>query len=323
MSGETVLDAANDLGWRFVLVSLFPTGVLALFILALIWSGAPHHAPALSGVVSHAEAVKGWSGLVLVAAILAFTLMVEPLQLTLVRLFEGYWGESSVGRLLAAPALALQAWRVCRLVDAQSARDGETKRTLRAREAAARKLDAYPPEAGLLPTRLGNILRASEHRAGYRYGLEAVTAWPRLYPLLDDKVVEIVDDLRAQLDRGLRFCVVFVAAGVVSAVVLASYGWWLAVPVASFGLAWVGHRASLAAAAAYGLAVEAAFDLHHFDLLHALHFPLPATLSAEIATNEAISEFLGHPAEYLAQLRNGAGVTDFAYDHQQADPAGA
>jgi hypothetical protein len=40
----------------------------------------------------------------------------------------------------------------------------------------------------MLPTMLGNTLCAAEFRARSRYGLDVVVLWPRLYPLLSDRV---------------------------------------------------------------------------------------------------------------------------------------
>ena len=41
-----------------------------------------------------------------------------------------------------------------------------------------------PPHAGIMPTKFGNILKASEAYAGTRYGIDSVQFWPRLWPLL-------------------------------------------------------------------------------------------------------------------------------------------
>ncbi len=49
----------------------------------------------------------------------------------------------------------------------------------------------------LRPTLPGNVLAAVESRAGEPYGLDAVVAWPRLYPLLGEGVKAVVDDRRA------------------------------------------------------------------------------------------------------------------------------
>jgi hypothetical protein len=50
------------------------------------------------------------------------------------------------------------------------------------------RLAYLPKPKRLLPTRLGNALRAAEDRAGQRYGLLTVTILPRLYPYLSERV---------------------------------------------------------------------------------------------------------------------------------------
>jgi hypothetical protein len=319
MNGSSVITAANDLGVRFRLVSLLPATVLALFVLGLAWSGAPGHPPDLGQVTVHAERVKGWTGFLLAIAVLTAAVIVEPLQLVLVRGLEGYWGESRLGRVLAAPGkLIHRAWRG-HLDAVQQQRGRGKQRPLAVREAAARRLQQYPPAEALLPTKLGNIMRAGEYRAGSRYGLDALAAWPRLYPLLSDKVAAVVDDLRDQLDLSARFCAVFLLATVISAFFLAGYGWWLTVPVATLLLAWLSYRGALTAATGYGQAVAAAFDLHRFDLLTALHLPLPANLTSEVAANQQLSRFLRQPTEYLFAVTHHL-EEDVAYDHAN-DPA--
>jgi len=322
VNGDSLISAASDLGARFRFVSMLPVGLLALYALALYWSGAPGHAPDVSRVVAHARHAAGWAGFLLALAIVVTALIAEPLQVSLIRILEGYWGESPAARVIAAPGKAFHRWRRDRL-DRKQRRPGGTGGSVAgparqaAREQAARRLRSYPPRAAILPTRLGNILRSAEYRAGSRYGLEATTAWPRLYPLLGDRLTAMLDDLRDQLDLAVRFCAVFGLATVLSACCLAGYGWWLAVAAGTALGAVLCYRAALSAAAAYGAAIEAAFDLHRFDLLKALHLPMPADLAGERAANERLSLFLAQPTEYVIALSAGrAGVENFTYQHE-------
>jgi len=326
MSADTIVAATSDLGVRFRFVSLLPVSVLTLYVLALAWSGAPASSPSVGRAVMHARHVAGWEAVLLAVAVVVVALIAEPLQVTLVRLLEGYWGQSRAGRLLAAPGLAFHRARRGRLDRAQRRSPGDPVQAhaLAAREEAARKLRAYPPEAAILPTMLGNILRSAEGRAGSRYGLDAIVVWPRLYPLLSDKVTAVLDDLRDQLDLAARFCVVFGIAMVISVVFLAEHGWWLTAAAISLAGALLSYRAALAAAAAYGQAVEAAFDLHRFDLLTALHLPLPANLTGEVTANQELSRFLRQPAEYLHALTQAQRGLNFTYSHPAVrnDPGG-
>jgi hypothetical protein len=315
MSGDSFLSALKIVGSRFLVVSIFPSAVLAVFVLGLISSGAPSHAPSLRILVGHAEHVKGWTLAMLALGILTAALVVEPLQLGLVRVFEGYWGEGVSGRLLAWPAITYRRWRARSLTKTQMETPRSKPRNPRVLERAARRLSAYPPETAVLPTRIGNILRASELRAGGRYGLDAITTWPLLYPLLSDQVRAVADGARDDLDLSLRFVAIFLAAAVVSAGCLVREGWWLAVSAGCLLLAWVAHRGSLAAAAAYGRAVEVAFDLHRFDLLVALHLPLPNDWAEEVRANRQLKGFLAQPMENLFLLDKGDLTRNIRYVH--------
>jgi hypothetical protein len=56
----------------------------------------------------------------------------------------------------------------------------------------------------LQPTKLGNVLAARQDSAGRPYGFDAVTAWPRLYPVLGEQCRTLVDDRRGTLDASVR-----------------------------------------------------------------------------------------------------------------------
>jgi hypothetical protein len=290
MSVSDLVGFGRDIGTRFALVGLLPGAVLALLVLALVWSGAPGDAPDVDRVLDHARDLDGWAGGLLFLALVVAALMLQPLQLGLVRALEGYW---------PAPVRALALGRQRRRRDALAAAAAPRAQMPTAAELTAmadaesrlRRLFGSDPD-WLLPTRLGNALRAAETRAGEPYGLDAVVAWPRLYPLLPDGVRALVDDQRDALDLAARFCVIFATAAAVSLALLATHGWWLLVPAACLLLAWLSYRGAIAAAIAYGEGIRAAIDLHRFDLLGALHLPLPATLEQERAVNEQLSLFL-------------------------------
>lgn len=59
----------------------------------------------------------------------------------------------------------------------------------------------YPTErAEIMPTQLGNVLKASEMYAGERYHLDAVLIWPRLLPGLPKEFVESFSSAKVSLD---------------------------------------------------------------------------------------------------------------------------
>jgi hypothetical protein len=276
--------------------------LLALFVLALIWSGAPGDAPDVDRILDEARDLDAWSGALLFLALVVASLLAQPLQLALVRGLEGYWAGTPFGARLCAPGRALQAHRLERLEHQLSQPVG----TIDAAHALQLRRTRYFPARAehLLPTRLGNVLRSGEERAGAPYGLDAVAVWPRLYPLLPDGTRLLVDDLRDGLDLGARLCATFLAAAVIGLALLAQYGWWLLVPAACALLAWLAYRGSIASALAYGDGIRATIDLHRFELHKALHLALPATRAAELVVNGQLNGFFVQDA-----------AIDFAYAH--------
>lgn len=299
MNAAAILGLGKDLGQRFTLVDLLPSALLGLFILALVWGGAPGDAPDLDRFVARVDDLSGVESVLLALALLGFALVTQPLQLGLVRLMEGYWGTGRAAASLAARARTRHLRLREELVRLQltTAADSDRDRSSRAQRNYAiwSLARLYPPEPLVMPTRLGNALRAAEDRAGGRYGLETIIAWPRLYPLLSDRVAALVDDQRTQMDIAARFTAVLLGATAVSAVLLAPHGWWLFVPAATLALAWLSYRGACSAAVTYGEGLETAFDLHRLDLRSSLHLPVPRTLEEERALNEELSTFLLEP----------------------------
>jgi hypothetical protein len=306
VSLQQATQAAGDLGVRFNLVGVLPTTLLVTWVAALVASGAPSSSPDGSELIDHLEALSGTDLVLLGAAVIVVALILQPLQLALVRLLEGYWGRGALGRGLSRPLVERHRRRRHVLTRASTAEgaapEGDTAVAMA--DAAQRLRRRYPPEpVPLLPSALGNVLRAAEYRAGRPYGLDAVLAWPRLYPLLAPSVRAMVDDLRLQLDLAARFTAMFVLAAVASAALLATHGWWLLVPAGALLLALVSYRGAVAAAGAYGGAVEVAFDLTHLELRKALHLGRPPDRDAERAANRALTDFFAGiptPLEYEA-----------------------
>jgi hypothetical protein len=275
---------------RFVLTSLLPTAVLTVFVLALIGSGAPTHKVSLgrlSGAITSVN-LRQLAGLAVV--ILAVAWITSPFQFSAIRLLEGYW-HGHVGGALGLIGVRLQSRRLRRLAAvAYSPDEFDEQRQALARERFA----TYPSAERLLPTRLGNVLRAAEDEAGQRYGLDTVTMMPRLYPFLSERLADGLGELRDQLDVAARLCVTLLLATMISALLLLPrlllHGWWLVLPVATAVLAWVAYKAALQAAMAYGRLIYVAFDLHRFDMLRGLHLPLPDAAKEE-ESNTALSEF--------------------------------
>jgi hypothetical protein len=277
---------------RFSLTSYLPTYAAVLFLLLIVWSGAPGADISPGRALATADRLSGAEIAAAALGILLLAVVLHPLQLPLVRLLEGYW-PSWVPGFLRRRADTRQATRRAQLDAAAQGRPGMRPAEAQAALAAGLELSRrFPPDSyPLLPTALGNVLRAAEATAGRGYGLEAVSTWPRLYPLLGDGVRAVVDDRRTAVDLACRLTATSAITALLAAALLVRGRWWVLIIAIPLALAWVAYRGAVQAAVAYGESLAVAFDLHRFDLLAALHLPLPSTPTEERKLNERLSRF--------------------------------
>jgi hypothetical protein len=150
-----------------------------------------------------------------------------------------------------------------------------------------------------MPTELGNILRISERVSYWRYGLDALTCWPRLWLLLPDGAKGDLRDARGDLDAGARtwlWGALFLCWCEVS--------WW-AIPIALLACTgaycWMKDAARL-----YGDLVQATFDVYRPLLYKAARREMSANAAGERDAGTALSN-------YFAKGSDSASFTFAAY----------
>jgi hypothetical protein len=297
----------KDLGPRVNLVTTLPSLVVSAGVFLLIWSGAPSHHPDPDRAVHTLAGLSGAETALLVVVLISAVLLTHPLQLSAVRLLEGYGSPRSVLQPLRRKLLDRHVTRREGL--AKTASDLEASPD--DRQAAAIKLIYdYPSADAVMATKLGNILRAAENTPRTRYGIDAIVAWPRLMPFVSDELRAALCDQRNQLDVACRFCVMLALGALVSAGLLIRQGPWLALPLAPLALSFLAYQSAVVAARAYGESIKAAFDLHRFALLTQMHLPLPADIAAEKAFNTRL----------YGMLLQGAPV-NLTYEHPEPPAA--
>lgn len=355
MNWQSVLRSGSDLGRRFNIVGVIPTTFLVVFVVALSWSGSPEHSPSWSRFASTARELTTGQAVLAVAGVLLAALLAQPFQRPLVRLLEGYWAESPKcpawlslmarqGQRRRYAKLSALAYRpfpgvndrpgglggfyVSRMKEPD--RVQEEWRVFEARRnvaAMVRLQSRFPPEQRILPTALGNVLRAAEDSAGQRYGLDTVTLWPALYSVLSPAVREAVDDQRDQMDVAARLSAVLFLCALASIAMLWSYPYWmLGFAAAALVGARLAYRAAVAAGEGYGVMIKLAFDRHRFDLLTGLHLPQPSDSAGELAYNQQLTAHLQRNAEVLFHYQHhgpdGLAPDTLGPGYASAGPAG-
>jgi hypothetical protein len=140
------------------------------------------------------------------------------------------------------------------------------------------------PLGSVLPTRLGNILKASEEYPLTRYGIDAVIVWPRLFTVLPDQFVSSIAAAKAPLDLMAVIGALASAFAVAGAAIAGALLPWYA-PLACFAgsllVAWLAYAGAVQAARPYAQLIRAAFDVHRGLLLDAAGLARPKSLQAE------------------------------------------
>lgn len=298
------LDAAartvrESIGPRLFLTGFVPAFAMAALITVLVWAGAPTESPQFSAAWKTAASLGIGQVIIAVVVLSVVVLVLQPLQLPMVRLLEGYWP-----RWLGRPGRCWAAFRRRRLAAKAEPNSDEETEIQRAGRAGTLLRRRFPSD-DVLPTALGNVLAAAEARAGREYGYDAVVVWPRLYPVLDEQMRAVVDDRRNTLDVLVRISVTAFFTAVVTAVLLFRAGWWLLIPAGFLVLSRIAYRGAVHAAGEYGESLRAAFDLTRFDLLRRLHLKLPDTQRDERALADKLS----------VMWRQGPG--DLTYYHRE------
>jgi hypothetical protein len=305
-AAEPFLGAVSS---RFFLIGQLPTYAAAMFLLTLVWAGAPGSDLAF-GRAWHTASSLGVGEIVLVGLVVTLVaVLVQPLQLALVRLLEGGWP-----RWLGSGLCRDWQLYVKRGLEKRAqvrAEEPDEVEEQRAGMAATRLRRRFPlPDHLVRATGLGNALAAMEDDAGRGYGWDAVVAWPRLYPVLGDKVRALVADRRDTMDGAARLSVTAAVTTVVTVALLIHAGWWLLLAFVPATVAVVAYLGAVQAAIAYGEVVQVAFDLHRFDLLTALHVDLPPDVEAERKIAEQLCD----------HWRQGIPLT-ISYQHPDTDGA--
>jgi hypothetical protein len=339
---SAAVGAGRAVGRYFAIISMIPSLLFVLYVYALSetggWSGHFNPIKAL-----HAFETLDARGIVaLIVTALLLGLVMHPFQFPMTQLLEGYWGASSIGLALARQRIMYYRQIARALEDTadsadekweSSVEDARAKRVELATEdpqkrarnnilyldaeggdsmlahylraQAARAARQEYPEHGrrMMPTRLGNVLRRYEDKAGQQYGLDALQLAPHLNLVAAKEHREYVDDCRKGLDLSVRLCALFALATALSIGLLAGDGAWLLLALAPYCVSYLAYRGAVSSAQAYGSALTTLVDLNRFALYDQLHVPSPSNTDDERTRNEQLLKMLSDRPPYLVRYK--------------------
>jgi hypothetical protein len=269
---------------RFTLALLLPTFAFVAGIGALIATITGWHAT-LTWWADLGGARQVALGVAAAAGIVTLAIIVGTQVVAMTRLLEGYWTWPWINSTLGGLGRWRERKRRGKLDEEKDESDlGFLRRYL-----------AFPDsevEPEVLPTRLGNALRAAESYPGdpERWGLNAPFWWPRLYLIMPDSARDQVDGARSALDQlvvltilAAVFCLVSLGLAIVGQFCSAGLPAIVGFPCAAgaFLLSRGSYLSAVTAATAYGDLVRSCFDLFRGDLLTRLGWAVPPALADE------------------------------------------
>jgi hypothetical protein len=317
MANGGIIDAgtgvANSIGRYFSIVSFIPSSLYVLFVYLLVASGGWHHPPDWNHAVISLGHL-GVDGIALLAFLaVGLGIVLHPIQFAIVQFFEGYWGTRSIPQSIRYQRI-VRYQRLCEKFDDDvdsiinkfaewREREEEEFRTtfsiraslLSKQREADRARGSFPANLDeVMPTRLGNVLRRAESKAGSQYGIKALQAVPHLLLIAPASHIDYVNDQRSQLDLAVRMIFISLAAAASAIIFLWHDGAWVLIALIPYALAYLSYRGSVVAAGHYGSAFETLINLNRFALYQQLHLQLPASTKEEKETNATLVDLLGY-----------------------------
>ncbi len=166
----------------------------------------------------------------------------------------------------------------------------------------------YPrSRKAVLPTRLGNILRASEDHGRVLYGLDPVLMWPRMLDLISHEHRAALDDARSSLEFLLNCSLLVWIFGVeCSGIAVLTKCWVNLVWTAIMAIGgYLFYSAAIPVARVYAELVKSTIDRFRLSLLEAFGGPRNPPLEEERRLWQRFNRFLlfGNAFDYPASAQ--------------------
>ncbi len=221
--------------------------------------------------------------------------IVQRFDLSILRALEGYWPRRldplrKFMRSLQSKRLQQSETRfqeLDRLIKADmAARRVPDPELMDERSALDQSLRRYPADMeDVMPTLLGNTLRAAERMPHNKYGLDAIICWPRLWLLLPGEARSDISTSRQALDAAARLWL----WGLLF-LVWSIWSLW-AIPIGLLVMVFA-YRWMINSAGEYGDLIESAYDLYRSKLYQELRWPLPNNPAEEFIQGQELTTYL-------------------------------
>lgn len=265
--------------------------------------------------------VAGFSGAERAALLLLFSLtlalLLSSVATPLYRVLEGYKLPSKYAANKRAGHIA--ARKRLRTEIAAGAGDTAINRGM-----ARERLERYPRKAEyVMPTRLGNALKAGESYGKTQYNLDTVLLWTQLVSVASDELKEGLTRTRTTMDfyAGIFWLSPLFAFASVGAALYARDAVYL-LGLVALCLCPLAYSGTVRAATSYASVMRALVDMTRVDLAEKVGLQLPAKLADERELWDAYSELAawgdswGGAAGWVSAIDSARG------DRSRGEPTG-
>lgn len=286
-----------------ILSAFFPTVLFVVAFALVVLPLAPFGAD-FTKAVKDATVFQqnGLASIKITFLILVLAVVLYYLNTPIVRMYEGYpWGGSVIGTLLAKRQQnKMQKASLIRRCIAKLQVERAAGRTqvdlgdiATVKTQLARLLNnRYPNRSTLvLPTRLGNVIRAFETYTDRQYGAGTIALWPRLQGVLDGSFAQALDAAQTAFSFMINSAFLTLVLAMLSTAfgtiwhppeAGAHYQAWMGLTVLFLTLSYLSYLGAINRAGEWGTQVKSAFDLYRLTLLDRLGYKIkPADLTDE------------------------------------------
>jgi hypothetical protein len=253
---------------------------------------------------------------------------------SIIRLYEGYWDGLSPGFLikpwkdLRESFYEARLVSICKAIDKvnedtgslvgdkdEKMLDEKEKTELKVQDEAESKIymkryGYFPPcgrKLSVMPTMLGNVMKAWELYPLLHYNISVPLLWPRLYPLLkDEQILGLLVDARMKLESMVAISVLGAAFAAVGSIyfILVKPSWPLFLLTFWGGLLvwWLSYRSTIGLGRVYGELVAATFDLYRHKLTEKLNLPMQKSLKEERQQWQKVNAFFYRNKNYRLEF---------------------
>ncbi len=307
----------KELGRSYIVSSLLPAAFFCLIMLLLFRNFIP---PEFQKQVEEADVISliQWMLMGIVPVWIGFFLFSSVDWV--VRFFEGYFLPYPIKEILTEAKrkelnrMTKDFQEIKNILNKDiTDRDGDLyNEKIFAATAELRSIEINMPldDTHIMPTRLGNVLKASEAYAQIRYSIESVNVWPRLFAVLPQQFLKDMEEKNNHFMFLLNSSFLFLVAGFLSMTTFFILESQYFLPLLSgsrsyilkydyfifstilFSFGYVLYRVAVNAARDFAFFYRAGFDLYRIDLLSKLYRERPKSLREEKNLWLDISDFL-------------------------------